>query len=98
MNFRNKIITTTMLIAILSSFSAFAATEIDNVKSDLKNAGTKAAAAAEDLAITTKVKALLAVEADVRSLKIHVTTTNYVVYLEFRHRHSSSKAGCRFAR
>lgn len=82
MSFRNKIITTTMLIAVLSPFSTFAATEMDNVKSDLKNASAKVATAAEDLAITTKVKALLAVEADVRSLKIHVTTTNYVVYLE----------------
>ncbi len=82
MNFRNKIITTTMLIAVLSPYSAFAASEMDNVKSDLKNVGSKVASAADDLAITAKIKALLAVEADVRSLKIHVTTTNYVVYLE----------------
>lgn len=82
MNLLDKIITTTMLVVVLSPFSAFAASEIDNVKTDLKTAGAKVATVAEDLAITAKIKALLAVEADIRSLKVHVTTTNYVVYLE----------------
>jgi len=82
MNFTNNLISTAVLVAVLSPFSAFAATEMDNVKTDLKHAGAKVATAAEDAAITTKVKALLAVEADVRSLKIHVTTKDYVVYLE----------------
>jgi len=82
MNFTSNLLTTTMLVAALSPFSAFAATELENVKADMKAAGAKVATAAEDAAITTKVKALLAVEADVRSLKISVTTKNAVVHLE----------------
>jgi hyperosmotically inducible protein len=82
MNFRNNLITTTILVAALSPFSAFAATEVDNVKADIKEAGAKVATAADDAAITAKVKALLAVESDIRSLKISVTTKNSVVYLE----------------
>lgn len=82
MNFTSNLLTTTMLVAALSPFSAFAATELDNVKADMKEAGAKVATAAEDATITTKVKALLAVEADVRSLKISVTTKNSIVHLE----------------
>lgn len=89
MNYRNNLVATTMLVAALLPFSAFAATEMDNVKADLKNAkadikeaGAKVATAAEDSAITAKVKALLAVESDIRSLKISVTTKNSVVFLE----------------
>jgi hyperosmotically inducible protein len=82
MNFSSNLLTTTVLVAALSPFSAFAATEMDNVKAEVKEAGAKVATAAEDSAITTKVKALLAVESDIRSLKISVTTKNAVVYLE----------------
>ena len=82
MNFKNKFIVGTMLAIILSPFSALAATDMDNMKADIKTASDKVATAAEDSAITAKVKALLAVESDIRSLKIHVTTTNYVVHLE----------------
>jgi len=82
MNFTNNLLTTTVLVAALSPFSTFAATEMDNVKADVKEAGAKVATAAEDAAITAKVKALLAVESDIRSLKISVSTKDSVVHLE----------------
>lgn len=88
MNSRNNLIATATLVAALLPFSAFAATEMDKVKTDLKNvkadikeAGEKVATAADDAAITAKVKGLLAVESDIRSLKISVTTKEGVVHL-----------------
>lgn len=82
MDIKGKIISLTVLAATLSPLSVYAASEVDQLKSDVQAAGNTIVNAAEDTAITAKVKALLAAEADVRSLKIGVTTTDHVVYLD----------------
>lgn len=84
MEIRTKIISITTLVIALSPLSAYAANEVDNLKSSVQSAGDKIANVAEDTTITTKVKALLAAESDIRSLNISVTTENNVVYLDGR--------------
>lgn len=84
MEIKRKIVAITTLMIALSPLSAFAANEVDNLKANVKDAGNKISNAAEDTAITTKVKALLAAESDIRSLNISVTTENNVVYIDGR--------------
>jgi len=54
----------------------------NDITKDVSKAATAVGKALDDTAITTQVKALLAIEADIKSYDIGVTTENHVVYLE----------------
>ena len=54
----------------------------NDITKDLSKAATTVVKALDDTAITTQVKALLALEDDIESYDIGVTTENHVVYLE----------------
>jgi hyperosmotically inducible periplasmic protein len=57
-------------------------TAVDKMEAKTDRATTKAAAAVDDAAITTKVKTALLAEPGLRSLKIDVDTTDAVVTLD----------------
>lgn len=80
MNFRNQIVSAVTILLALSPFSLYAA-EKDSLTDQVKAGGKQIATDAEDAAITTKVKALFALESDIKSFDIHVTTNKQVVDL-----------------
>ena len=80
MKIKNSIITA-IILSSLVPLSTYAATEVDKLKSDVKDASADAATLAKDTAITAKIKALLALESDIASTAVSVTTKSGIVSL-----------------
>ena len=78
---RNKIASLAIL-AVMSSPLACYADVMDTTTSNMTSIGHEVGTGITDTAITTQVKAALAAEPGISSLKIHVTTTNKVVHLQ----------------
>lgn len=77
----NKV-ATLVILAVMSSPLACYADAIDTATSNMNAVGHDVASSAADTAITTQVKAALAAEPGISSLKIHVKTVNKVVHLQ----------------
>lgn len=77
---RNKIVSLITIILAFSPFMAFA-DEQDTFTNKVKSTGKQVATATEDTAITAQVKAKFALESDIKSFDIHVTTTKHIVNL-----------------
>ncbi|HSX21066.1 MAG TPA: BON domain-containing protein [Gammaproteobacteria bacterium] len=80
MNLLNTLTKLVTIVLALSPITTYAASTA-KVTSKVESAGKQLATDTEDAAITTAVKAKFAVESDIKSFDIHVTTTNHVVYL-----------------
>jgi len=82
MNIKKTVIVNTAIIAAVLAPLATCALDTDKLKNDIKEAPHDMATATKDAAITTKVKALFAMEPDIPSLRISVTTKDNVVHLD----------------
>jgi hyperosmotically inducible protein len=79
MDIKRTVVTTTLVIATsITPFFAYAGDLTDDIKAGSKDVAT----GTEDTVITTKVKALFALESDIPSFNIAVTTTDHVVTLD----------------
>lgn len=86
MNIHKKLVTAvTMSCVLLIPISVHAAnelsTDISKAKDSVEKAAVSAETAAKDSAITAKIKSLFALEPNVKSLNISVTTNNGIVHL-----------------